>query len=865
MTSASRRDGHVGRAATGRPPEATTRTLPSRPRLERLLDSWGTVPVVVVEGLPASGKSVLVSRWAGRALAEGRVRAVHGLPGHAVGPPQQRDGAPTQAGPVLHVVDHHDAPPAEVLDDLVERAHHAPEDVRVVLMSRGPSGGMRDPARLLAAKGADGVRVLPAPALGLTATEAAAVVRARWPRVADRDLRTLLDAVRGWWGLLEAAVRELPGIDGAPRDLVRALALCPTGARLMVESVGSLGGQDTDTLLALSVTPTFDAAEAAAVVDVPGADLGALARAGLVVPLDPAGGAPRWGVHPVLRQHLAGTAQQGTSGGRVVAEARARASHHFARTGRPVAAVQHALASHDTDVVTAAVVELGPALVALGRTDLLAPARMVIPGRARERNPSLLMIETLRLRAEGDVAGAAETGRRAVEVAASHPEGDRLGAAGPLVQADLALLDLWAARHGWVDPGAALSAAARMLEGASLESHAELSVARRAWLAVERGAVLLWTGDVTEAVRHLERALSLVEGTDYVHVRASALASRALAELADGHLQAAASTADECLALVGPTRACPDVARAEATAAWLASYRLDDAAARRHLEAVERGDAGHHDPAVQVVTDLLRATTAAQEGSFDVAWRLLFGRWVARQDLPLYLARLVHVVRAGVYAIQRDATGVRTEARTLDELGEPEDARLFDALAAALGGDVAGADRVLDELTARPTRHVTTGLAAAACRVRLLLGTDPDAVRGPLQDLLGRVWSSGAVVFLTVPLEAGPAYPAALRREVSDPQGHPWAAEALAVVQRVAPHLDDSAPAPVPSAAGSLTERELAVLRGLADGLSYTAIGRTLFITPNTVKSHLTSLYRKLGAESGLQAVSTARRLGMLP
>ena len=62
-----------------------------------------------------------------------------------------------------------------------------------------------------------------------------------------------------------------------------------------------------------------------------------------------------------------------------------------------------------------------------------------------------------------------------------------------------------------------------------------------------------------------------------------------------------------------------------------------------------------------------------------------------------------------------------------------------------------------------------------------------------------------------------------------------------------------------------LTRRELAVLRGLADGLSYTEVAHTLFITPNTVKTHVSSLYRKLGVERSAQALRAARQLGMLP
>ena len=57
---------------------------------------------------------------------------------------------------------------------------------------------------------------------------------------------------------------------------------------------------------------------------------------------------------------------------------------------------------------------------------------------------------------------------------------------------------------------------------------------------------------------------------------------------------------------------------------------------------------------------------------------------------------------------------------------------------------------------------------------------------------------------------------------------------------------------------------ELAVLRGLAAGLSRREIGAELYISLNTVKSHTRELYRKLGATSQAEAVARAEALGLL-
>ncbi|HEX5878849.1 MAG TPA: response regulator transcription factor, partial [Actinomycetota bacterium] len=62
-----------------------------------------------------------------------------------------------------------------------------------------------------------------------------------------------------------------------------------------------------------------------------------------------------------------------------------------------------------------------------------------------------------------------------------------------------------------------------------------------------------------------------------------------------------------------------------------------------------------------------------------------------------------------------------------------------------------------------------------------------------------------------------------------------------------------------------LTERELAVLRLLATRLSNREIGRQLYVSVNTVRTHIQAVYRKLGVGTRADAVAHARELGLLP
>ena len=62
----------------------------------------------------------------------------------------------------------------------------------------------------------------------------------------------------------------------------------------------------------------------------------------------------------------------------------------------------------------------------------------------------------------------------------------------------------------------------------------------------------------------------------------------------------------------------------------------------------------------------------------------------------------------------------------------------------------------------------------------------------------------------------------------------------------------------------ALSDRELAVLRYLPTLLSSTEIAGELFVSVNTVKSHLKGVYRKLGVANRREAVERARDLGLI-
>jgi DNA-binding NarL/FixJ family response regulator len=62
----------------------------------------------------------------------------------------------------------------------------------------------------------------------------------------------------------------------------------------------------------------------------------------------------------------------------------------------------------------------------------------------------------------------------------------------------------------------------------------------------------------------------------------------------------------------------------------------------------------------------------------------------------------------------------------------------------------------------------------------------------------------------------------------------------------------------------ALTDRELEVLKLLASGMDNAEIGRTLFISPSTVKNHISSILLKLQIENRIQAAVYAVRSGLV-
>ncbi|MCL3861903.1 LuxR C-terminal-related transcriptional regulator [Actinotalea sp. K2] len=848
-----------------------------RPRLEAALDAGDEARVTVVCGPRGTGKTSLLAGWAHRLVLVRGPDAVRWLA------PDPR-ARPDEVVERLAARPHGSWPLTVVVDDVT--------DERLVAGLAEATARRRDQIHLVV--GVEQHRLSPLPgtderatligpdALWLDPDEAEEIVRSRFPALTDLDVTEARRIGAGWASAVVSAAQAITHArpqhgegSGAHEPWLDLRALDELAAPL----VDRLPADERATLLAVARHDLLERDDVLGLTGTPTA-LDHLARAaesgGLVTGARGTSGAP-WVLHPVLRRYLRyRTSADGPE--RVVAVlAHRRALQYFGARGERARAVQHATAGQDPDTIVDALMEHGPSLLAELREDVFDAALTALPDDVAENEPSLVAVRALRHRVSGNViAGLRDAARlRELDKAAAATRSPLPRSARHVV--DRVLLALWEARYGLVAAHEAVASASTMLIAIDAGDQAELCTARRSWLSFELGAVNLWLGDVSQAALWTERGTTVAELDGSPRLLAAALAHRSVIEVVDGAYAAAAESARTSLGVAASSHLLTDpyTARAHVAAACTSFAHLDPESAWDHLASLEQMPPDELDPTVLTLARVTRGRLLTLEGDHEPAWEVLSGRSLRRADLPPQLGRLVAVARAELAAARWDVSALQREAQELDDLGHPQDGALFRGVAAMLAGDVPRARALLGELLQGPMVLPATGAAAAACLVRLTLAVDGgEAARPLLPDLLSRV-ATGAVDMLLVIAAGGDGLLAdLLTDEARLPGGHPYAATALERLgrfrHRQAPVASgrDGSPGHRPREVVSrslLTDREAAVLGHLRDGMSYEGIGHALFITPNTVKTHVRSLYRKLGVERAGQAVRRGRELGLLP
>jgi LuxR family maltose regulon positive regulatory protein len=379
---------------------------------------------------------------------------------------------------------------------------------------------------------------------------------------------------------------------------------------------------------------------------------------------------------------------------------------------------------------------------------------------------------------------------------------------------------------------------------------------RRAWVWLREA------GLVPEAVQHAIAASDLAEAADLVADHWNEYFNQGqLTMVADwlDALELAGAAADPRLAVARAWIAM-DRGRLDEVERW-----LDAAAAGEPLkplaDAVATLRLVHHFKA----GDVGRAREAAEGASEREPEESPFGATVARILLGVtrYWSGDGRAALAALEDASRLARGAGNDLGAIYALG-------YRAAISAEAGELEEAEKLADEALSladepAPAEHFVTMMAHLA-RATVLLGRGraeaADEAAGRGLELSRR----GAGL-----LEQAYALAVAARTRESE-EARALLAEARAAVERSADpgilaELLTSAKSkarPVVAIDDELSERELVVLRLLDSELSQREIGRRLFVSLNTVKSHVKSIFRKLGATSRSDAVARARERGLL-
>ncbi|MEZ5139322.1 MAG: LuxR C-terminal-related transcriptional regulator [Acidimicrobiales bacterium] len=366
---------------------------------------------------------------------------------------------------------------------------------------------------------------------------------------------------------------------------------------------------------------------------------------------------------------------------------------------------------------------------------------------------------------------------------------------------------------------------------------------------------LLWLDDPAAvlAVVDGDRARA-VAGPALALVRLPAFAAAALVasgELRRGDERAARAlaAADE-LGLAGLNfgRGEAELARAEAA---VARDHLE--AAAEHLERGLRiGEAGR--PPLIVLGQLLAARIAARRGDReDVADAVARAREAFAAPSAVVVARIDEAAARAALVLG----DLREAAELIDRLPAGPGAERLRARLALCRGDRAAAAAHLMAAGAPPARRrdqLDHGILAVLAA--------PPAERERAVAELGDLVREAAPDDVVAPfVDAGPALWDLLAAVPATGDEAAFVDRVLEAARRVVPVATGADQAGL---VDPLSERELTVLRYLASRLDSSEIATALYVSVNTVRSHVKAIYRKLAVSSRPDAVARARELGLL-
>jgi LuxR family transcriptional regulator, maltose regulon positive regulatory protein len=852
-----------------------------RSRLRDLLDRSALGPLTLVSAPAGWGKTSLLSEWIESGTPPGRVAWVGleaadrerqrfwtavaaalriarpdlterprpnrtGLDAFVTALINELDERPDPV--VLALDDLHDAASPEVVADLELLAEHAPASLRVVVSTR-----VDPPLRLERLRLAGRLGEVRAADLALTKEEAHSLCEQAGVELSDGVLERLLERTGGWPTGVRLAALSLQG-GQHPAAFVDGFAGDDRGVSdYLISEV--LSRQPQETLDFLLRTCQVERVSGELADELTGGSAGRATLAelaahhGLIIPLDTRGVWYRY--PPLLREVL-----RLESARRIpdaLPQLHRRAARWFAERGEPLEAIRHAVAGEAWDRVADLVGQHWLPLVARGKGSALRDYVERIPRQVVGADAELALAAAGLHYEAGDEGHADDLMASAYELASSLPTPRRLR-----FGATASATSLYRARlRGDVD--AALKAARVTLE----EPWAEVVGPEvRALTLTSLGIAEFIADDVESAGEHLRQGAGLATqcGNEYVLLLAEAC--DAAVTLREGRMETAETRATIAIELA---ERCGWTETAAAAQAYLclAAIRIWTGDLTRAGTLVDRAStagAGSPDRLLHAWIALMRARLL-----------LLGGRPLDALDALGTIRSLLDSPPTHV-AVPAILWG----AEAWLALGEPERSR------GAL--DAPEADGVPDVSLARARLDLAEGEPEAALReLGAFRGADEApfmpfapceafAIEALARDALRD--EPAALVALercldvaeprgqgSVLLSFGPSLRSLLRRVIARGTSHrSLADELLAMLDRESA----SDEGPIRPLLEPLSERELAVLRFLPTMLSNAEIASEMFVSPNTVKTHLKHVYRKLDVADRRQAVRRGRDLHLL-
>ena len=569
-----------------------------------------------------------------------------------------------------------------------------------------------------------------------------------------------------------------------------------------------------------------------------------------------------------------------------VAALHRRAARWYQRNGRLTDAVRHAAQAGDWQLAASMVID-GLAISELmeprGGRPLAEEFRGMPDGEAwTGPHPSLVSAAAAvsARRYESSAAALAAAEGMLEQIPADQQAPGRLAAA---------MIRLAASRRTG-DLTAAAAAASRAEALVSKVPNGELAQHRqiRARVLCGRGAVELWSGRLDEAARVLDAGVAAAADPGGEREQADCLGHLALVEALRGRLRSAAKQAGRAAAAVGTEEQLsaqhPGPAALVALA-WVHLERNELRGARNRLRQADAALGASPDRLIGALACLVAACAGLAEGRGDVAGQLA-GRARSGWSVPAWLDQRLSLVESRACAVAGDIPAALAAAERAGQVAHaaPQVAHTAHAAHAEQAGQT-GCDTPLQAAVARAHAWVTAGdganarhalapaLAAggaASERVRLqawlvdarLSYGCGDSARGRRSLTSALRLAEREQMRLPFVMERGWIGPV-LRRDPELARTH----------QRLfAPAQRRDQPLASPDAARQatvitvepLTEREREVLRHVSGMLNTAEVASEMYISVNTVKSHLKSIYRKLAAAHRGEAVRRARQLELI-